>query len=92
MDTTLLILSLALGIVGGIGGGFAIKWMQAKRLLKDTGEALVAAGLCMIKGAEVLDDDKVSGDERKQVSQAFKNTGTKFSQAFATACRLFSRE
>jgi len=92
MQTHWLILTLILGILTGIGGGFGIKWLQAKATLREFGEALTAAGLCLITTADALDDDRLDDTERKRISAAVKDTGRQFTQAFAAAASLCKRE
>ena len=92
MDIQWLILTLVLGVLAGLGGGYAAKWQQAKKLLRELGEALQSAGLAMVTSADALDDDRLDESERKRISQAIKDTGSMFSGAFATAAKLIQRE
>jgi hypothetical protein len=89
MDWKLLLLSVALPIVAAIGG---VKLVQAKRLARELGEAVVATGLLLIESTKALDDNKLSNEERKTIAEHSKTVAREYKDVIAAAVALVQRK
>ena len=91
MTTWEIIAAILVPLLGIISGLLGVKWWKGLKLLKESGEAVVAFGMGLLTAHKVLEDPTITEAEKQEVKDAIKRIGSEFSDVARAATDLVSK-
>jgi len=74
-----------------LAAGIGYKFAQAKKLIVELGEAVMATGLLLLKIGKAIEDNKLDSSEKDAVFEQIRIMTVEYKQALAVAATIFSK-